>query len=260
MLGKHADLNAYIQLKSKTVVCSTRIEPPLHPNNGEKILLDFGLWPEEFKEEEFDKYVDEHINDNKITDGIFAPWMMYKSEYLSILGGHDPILHSCREDSDLFNRMQLAGFKFKQPWNSLVYHLTGRGAGSFDGDSERHKKWQEDMNKSTLAFIKKWGQNVNHTELMNPIIYPVYNKSIKIINPNPQLDQALEPWFNGGDDIIVEADGTKFTQEDFNYIMSLNQIIEDSGEIGQFELGNLKITINKIEDYSKDLIFINNKS
>jgi len=259
MLGKHADLNAYIQLKSKTVVCSTRIEPPLHPNNGEKILLDFGLWPEEFKEEEFDKYVNKHINDNKITDGIFAPWMMYKSEYLNILGGHDPILHSCREDSDLFNRMQLAGFEFIQPWNSLVYHLTGRGAGSFDGDSERHKKWQEDMNKSTLAFIKKWGQNVNHTELMNPITYPVYNKSIKIINSNLQLDQALEPWFNGGNDIIVEADGTRFTQEDFNYIMGLNQIIEDSGEIGQFELGNLKITINKIEDKSKDLIFINNK-
>jgi glycosyltransferase involved in cell wall biosynthesis len=259
MLGKHADLKAYEQLKSKTVVCSTRIEPPLHPNNGEKILLDFGLWPEEFKEEEFDKYVNEHINDNKITDGVFAPWMMYKSEYLNILGGHDPIMHSCREDSDLFNRMLLAGFEFKQPWNSLVYHLTGRGAGSFEGDPERHKKWQEDMNKSTLAFIKKWGSNVNHTSLMRPIVPPVYKKTFKLINSNPQLENILEPWFNDGKDIIVEINGNNFTQEDFNYIMNLNQIIENSGEIGEFELGNLKIIINNIQDYSKDLIFINNK-
>ena len=41
MLGKDADLKAFNHLKSKTVVCSTRIEPPLHPNNGEKILIDF---------------------------------------------------------------------------------------------------------------------------------------------------------------------------------------------------------------------------
>jgi len=260
MLGKHADLKAYQQLKPKIVVCSTRIEPPLHPNNGEKILLDFGLWPEEFKEDEFDKYVNQHIDDIKITDGIFAPWMMYKSEYLNILGGHDPILHSCREDSDLFNRMLLAGFEFIQPWNSLVYHLTGRGAGSFDGDPERHKKWQDDMNKSTLAFIKKWGQNVNHTELMKPIVSPVYKKKVIIHNLAHGLDQLLDPWFNGGDDIVVEVDGNKFNNEDFNYIMSLNEIIQDNGEIGEFELGNLKITINKIEDKSKDLIFINNKS
>ena len=35
------------------------------------------------------------------------------------------------------------------------------------------------------------------------------------------------------------------------YIVKLNQIIEDSGEVGEFELGNVKITINKIEDISK---------
>jgi len=130
MLGKNADLNAYKQLKSKTVVSATRVEPPIHPNNGEKILLDFGMWPEEFKEEEFNQFVISQLSSTKITDGIFAPWMMFKNEFLSI-GGHDVKMHSCREDSDVFNRLKLAGFEFVQPWNSLVYHLTGRGAGSF---------------------------------------------------------------------------------------------------------------------------------
>jgi glycosyltransferase involved in cell wall biosynthesis len=256
MLGKDADLKAFEHLKSKTVVCSTRIEPPIHPNGGEKILLDFGMWPEEWKQEEFNKYVIEHLDDNKITEGIFAPWMLYKSEYLDILGGHDPILHSCREDSDLFNRMLLAGFDFVQPWNSLVYHLTGRGAGSFDGDSERHKKWQEDMNNSTLEFIKKWGTNVQHTSLMKPIVSPVYRKSVKIINSNPQLEQILNPWFNGGEDIIVEVNGNTFTQQDFNIIQQLNDIIKDNGEVGSFELDNLKITINSMDEYQNTLIKI----
>lgn len=256
MLGKHADLKAFNHLKEKTVVCATRIEPPIHPNNGEKILLDFGMWPEEFKEQEFDQYVSEHLEDSKTTEGIFAPWMMYKSEFLDILGGHDPIMHSCREDSDLFNRMLLAGFSFIQPWNSLVYHLTGRGAGSFDGDPERHKKWQEDMNKSTLEFIRKWGTNVNHTALMKPLVSPVYKKSVKIINSNPQLEHVLEPWFNGGSNIIVEIDGNTFTQQDYQIVQQLSAIIQDSGEIGQFELGNLKITIHSLDSFEQELIKI----
>ena len=256
ILGKNADLNAIKHLKEKTVVCSTRVEPPIHPNAGEKIQIDFGVWPEEFSKKEFIQYVNEHLKDKKTTEGIFAPWMMYKNEFLQILGGHDPILHSCREDSDLFNRMLLAGFNFIQPWNSLVYHFTGRGAGSFGGDPERHKQWQEDMNKSTLAFIKKWGTNVQHTPLMKPIVSPVYKKSIKINNSNSQLEQMLEPWFNGGEDVIVTINGNTFNQQDFQYIQQLNDIIKESGEIGEFQLGNLYIKINSLEEYQNNLIYI----
>ena len=257
MLGKNADINAFKHLKPKTVVCSTRVEPPIHPNGGEKILEDFGMWPEDFQELEFDNYVHQHLKETKTTEGIFAPWMMYKDEFLNILGGHDPVLHSCREDSDVFNRMLLADFKFVQPWNSLVYHLTGRGAGSFDGDKERHEQWQEDMNKSTLEFIKKWGSNVNHTPLMKPIVSPVYKKSLVMTNFNPHIDEALNPWFNdSGDDIIVEVNGNLFNQQDFQYIQQLSAIIQDSGEIGTFDLGNLKITINSLNTYEKDLIKI----
>ena len=264
MLGKHADLKAYNHLKEKTVVCSTRVEPPLHPNNGEKILENFGMWPEEFKEEEFDKYVESQLEKTKTTEGIFAPWMMYKKEFIEILGGHDPKMHSCREDSDIFNRMLLAGFNFIQPWNSLVYHLTGRGAGSFGGDKERHEQWKKDMNASTLEFIKKWGQNVNHTPLMKPIVHPVYKKSIIINNPNPQLENILKPWFDGGDDIIVEVDGNTFNQQDYQYVTQLSEIIASENNLQdelihfsddpEFELGNLKVTIKSLKTYEKDLI------
>ena len=89
---------------------------------------------------------------------------------------------------------------------------------------------------------------------MKPIVYPVYNKCVNIINPNPQLQEALQPWFNGGRDIIVEVDGNTFSQQDHQIIQQLSAIIQDSGEIGTFELGNLKITINDLNSYEKDLI------
>ena len=290
MLGKDADLKAFNHLKEKTVVCATRIEPPLHPNNGEKILLDFGIWPEEFKEDDFNKYVEEHKKSDKVTEGIFAPWMMYKQEFMDI-GGHDPIMHSCREDSDVFNRMLLAGFEFVQPWNSLVYHLTGRGAGSFDGDEERHNKWKEDMNKSTKEFIRKWGSNVKHTPLMKPIVSPKYDIGFIIKNSkNIQLIEALEPWCDTlyidnnrehfinleqqntiydlskkvlpfdnekQNEILVEIDGMVFNQQDFQIIQQLGDIIKDSGEIGRFQLGNLVIEIIQINEYQNKLIKVN---
>jgi glycosyltransferase involved in cell wall biosynthesis len=291
MLGKNADWKAYNHLKSKRVICATRIEPPLHPNNGEKILIDFGMYPEEFKKDEFDQYVEEHSDDNKITNGIFAPWMMYKEEFLE-MGGHDPIMHSCREDSDVFNRMKLNGFEFIQPWNSLVYHLTGRGAGSFDGDKARHEQWRKDMDKSTLEFIRKWGSNVNHTALMEPIVAPKYNIAYVVKNCPGQLLNALEPWCDriyienqdmvdiyidreqentsfdlskrvftlenndpiSENDIIIEFDSSQLTPENFQLLMQMPNIIQESGEVGKFELDIFTIEIISLIEYQQELI------
>jgi len=288
MLGKHADKKAFDLLESKTAVCSTRVEPPLHPNAGEKILRDFGMWPEEFKEEAFDEFVQREIQSDKVTEGIFAPWMVYKKDFLAI-GGHDPILKSCREDSDVFNRMLLAGFNFKQPWNSLVYHLTGRGAGSFSGDEERHKAWQNEMNNSTKEFIRKWGSNVLHEPLMKPIVAPKYNIGIIVVNCNEKLIEVLEPWCDllrvdcdftnyikeeqsntaydlservikyqndsKSTDIFITVDGEKFSNEDFQYIQQMSQIIEQSASEGEvYQLGNLTVKVTKKKEYQQNLI------
>lgn len=289
MLGKNADLNAWNRLKEKTVVCSTRVEPPIHPNAGEKILLDFGMWPEEFKSEEFDKFVESNLQDTKVTEGVFAPWMMHKQDFLAI-GGHDPIMHSCREDSDVFNRMKLAGYSFYQPWNSLVYHLTGRGAGSFSGDKERHDKWKRDMDKSTMEFIRKWGSTVKHTDLMQPIISPLYDTGFVVKNCNQIALTVLEPWCstiyvdlsdfeigefidkeqpntkfnlskrvkthqdNKTNDVIIEMDWRNINQQTFSLLQSIPEIIKDSGEAGEFELYPYKLKINAMREMQDQLI------
>ena len=60
------------------------------------------------------------------------------------------------------------------------------------------------------------------------------------------------------DDIIVEVNGASFTQQDMQLISQLSEILQDSGEIGSFGLGNLKITVNKLDTYEHNLIKVNN--
>ena len=66
-------------LKEGVVVSLTRIEPPLHPDASEKILLDYGIEPEEFKEDELLQTV-ENIQSGK--DGILYGLSTIKSRYI----------------------------------------------------------------------------------------------------------------------------------------------------------------------------------
>src|SRR6056300_700663 len=116
------------ELKEKTIVSLTRIEPPLHPDGPEKILKDFGVEPEEFNEQGLLNFINSRVPNNDTTEGIFAPWAFWKSDFQEI-GGHDPLYApQSKEDSDIFNRFQLNGIKFVQTWHGCVYHMTCRGS------------------------------------------------------------------------------------------------------------------------------------
>ena len=52
---------------------------------------------------------------------------------------------------------------------------------------------------------------------------------------------------NGNGRRSFEFDATHLTNENFNLIQTLPEIIKESGEIGEFELDILKITINHID-------------
>jgi hypothetical protein len=55
-------------------------------------------------------------------------------------------------------------------------------------------------------------------------------------------------------DILVEFDAKRFTQQTFDIIQNLSDIITDSGEIGEFDLDCLKITITNLRTYEHELI------
>ena len=133
----HADMYAppgideeiYKHIDENTVVSLTRLEPPLHPPGPEKILLDYGIEPEEFDELAFIRKYDE-LKQNRTTEGIFAPWAIYKKNFEEI-NGHDPLYApQSKEDSDIFNRFVLNGYKLVQTWDGFVYHMTCRGSRS----------------------------------------------------------------------------------------------------------------------------------
>ena len=127
-----------------------------------------------------------------------------------------------------------------------------------------------------------------HDTLMKPIVPNKYNVGIWIHNCNPNLLSALEPW---GDyinvlemedkevskyiekeqpntvipigpkintfkkvDVFVKVDGKTFNNNDFEYIQQLSQILDESGAVGTFELGNLFINIINYRNYTDNLI------
>jgi hypothetical protein len=59
-------------------------------------------------------------------------------------------------------------------------------------------------------------------------------------------------------DIIVEFDTKNFSQQSFDIITQLPEIIKESGDIGTFEIDIFKITINSMTEYQNNLIYLNN--
>ena len=98
--------NMLKHLERGKIVCATRIEPPIHPAGKEKIVRDFGDDAHKFMWDAFEKFTKEESLKQKdnTTRGIFAPWILYKDDHLSI-GGHDQRFAPYGyEDSDIFNR------------------------------------------------------------------------------------------------------------------------------------------------------------
>ena len=196
----HLDVNILKHLEPGTVVCATRIEPPLHPPGPEKITLAWGDEVEDYNyNDSVQRFLElEAIHADKTTEGIFAPWCMYKKDYLAV-GGHDELFApQSKEDSDLFNRFVLNGYKVIQSWDALVYHFTSRGSRfnkhAGGGAGINSTEWIKTTTKNTRNFIRKWGHFVKHDSLMKPIITPRYLVGFYITHCSLDLLNALEPW------------------------------------------------------------------
>ena len=194
-------------IKPGVVVSGTRIEPPLHPKGPEKVIMDFGIEPEEFKEQELLNWFDKDYTwEQETTEGIFAPWAIYKEDFQSI-GGHDDLYApQSKEDSDIFNRFILAGYDVVQSRQGSVYHMTCRGSRFADGakrnpngevfmKNRETDEWLAQNQRSTRNFVRKWGQMVEHDEYLKPTITPKYNIGFRLTNScDFNTIRELEPW------------------------------------------------------------------
>ena len=250
----------------------TRVEPPIFNDTYPgKILLDCGTELENF---DHDRFVNNKLSYDLIDGGSQLFFGCMREDYIGIDGYTFKMF--C-EDDDLHRRYRLLGFEHKVSC-AQVYHFVSK-------TSRSESNYQQIELASNRNYIRKWGTKSNA---------PKYNIGIQITNCNIKILELFEPYcdriyidddmqvltthyidseqsktkfdltkrimttaYNNPydyDDIVVEVDAKRITQQDAAHIFLLPQIIQESGEIGTFQLGNLQITINRIETYEATLI------
>lgn len=246
----------------------TRIEPPIYNDTYPgKIILDCGTDLDTFNLDMFNSY---QPNFELIDGGSQLFFGCMRNEYIGI--DSNTFKMFC-EDDDLHRRYQLAKFEHKVS-SAHVYHFVSK-------TSRADNSYQEIEMQSNRNYIRKWGSRGNSPkynigirienctahllELLEPFGEQIYSdaewmKYVTLEQPNTKFDlrkrchSLTELDRYDYNDIVVEIDGNAFTQQDFDVIQNLSAIIQDSGEIGTFTIGNLKITIVSMETYEKDLV------
>lgn len=264
------------------VVSYTTIEPPIfagHERPG-KLIYDLGTELETFDIDTLYRYSTEQQQkySDKTEPGITFFMCMPRKKLLDI-GGMDNLFNPmfC-EDDDLIRRWKLLGMNCFTALDAICYHFVSKTSRFSE---EYANRTQQIELKSNRNFIRKWGTRSNA---------PKYNIGIRIKNCNHQLLEILEPWCSNiytdqtfeqsilyvipeecntkyeiykrvlpydrepQNDIIVDLDANYFNQDNMQLIQRLPEIIQDSGDIGIFKIGNLNININNIITYEKQLI------
>ena len=275
-------------VSENNIVSYTTIEPPIfagHERPG-KIIHDLGVELETFDKHKLYEYV-ESIQDkylNKTEPGITFFMCMPRKQLLEI-GGMDNLYNPmfC-EDDDLIRRWKLLGMNCFTALDAICYHFVSKTSRFSDEYQNRTQQIEYNSNRN---FLRKWGSRSNA---------PKYNIAFVVRNCNLQLLELLEPWCDriyiensvrdilteyvnkeqpntnlnlfkrvltielndpqGENDIVVEIDVRRLTNQDFAYIHHLSEIIADSAEPGTFELGNLLINIYSTDTYEKNLIHL----
>ena len=120
----------------------------------------------------------------------------------------------------------------------------------------------ENCTPQLLETLEPWCSKIYVDEGNVPTIIKNY---IDLEQPNTSFDlnkklfgvENLSDYTNNGffpTDIFIKINGNTFNNQDYAMIQQFSEIIQDSGEIGEFELGNLKITVNSLKTYENNLI------
>lgn len=225
----------------------TTVEPPLYndPDTLLKPIKDFGRSMNVFDIHKFNNFYDTHVKQitNPIVDSPFGGFFMagFKSS-INNVGGFDEYFQPYfYEDADLMLRLHMAGFKFVQVLNSIVYHmgsLTSRGT----------KESDDSMRTTSMLFIKKWKapwEYVRKYTLENGIEHKNIRVEISATNCHPQLEEFISLLNEPNDNLKLSFDGSKLTQQDVEYLQTLPYVLQSVEEEGRYELGNLIITYKR---------------
>jgi glycosyltransferase involved in cell wall biosynthesis len=295
ILGPYYLENLLKHLQKETVVCATRVEPPLHPAGKEKIIKDFGTDFDNLDIDAFEifAYDSQATFANETTNGMFAPWIIYKEDFVA-MGGHDALFAPFPyEDSDIFQRWILHGYELIQSRDAFVYHLTCRGHRWTEEIGKDDDYFKNASAKAARNYIRKWGSWIENDEYQRPILKPRYDIGIVVENCDANLLLSLEPWFNNiyvdqsliadyieyeqpKTDLILEARVRPIEEPkqndiliyfdakenvDLNIVPNIQVIIRESVDaVGTYEYNGLKIDVLQMVDHADKMMgtFIKN--
>lgn len=271
-------------INPKRLVSFTTIEPPIfagHDRPG-KIIKDFGADISTLKLEELYSYckdIQTRYKDQLDLQGtIFG---CISREVMLGIGGMDSLFSPmfC-EDDDYLRRLRMHGIELVTALDSLTYHFVSKTSRF----SEEYKaKTQLIEERSNKNYVRKWGSRSPAKK---------YDVGFVVESCNYELLSALEPWcstiyledemqvltthyldaeqkntkFNlnkkikdlkhttPNNDVIVKFNGKQLTNQSFQLLIQLPEIITESGEVGDFELDIFKISIYSMETYEHKLI------
>jgi len=288
ILGDHffEELEKYSQ--PYRILSYTTIEPPIFPghNRPGKIIRELGRDFSDFNSEEFKNLTEEIIyyTEPILDEGASFFMSGYKSSF-DYIGGFDNKTfdpYFC-EDDDILIRFKLAGHELKTLNTALCYHFVSKTSRF---SKEYRTKTHQIEQISNKNFIRKWGSrqpkvkydigfvvkgNYEFVEALEPWCSNIYindphnliiDKLILKEQPNTSFnlkDRIINLSFNiigSKNKILVYIDQNIFTQEDFNIIQQLPDIIKDNGDIGKFSIGNMEIEIKGMNEYQNNLIKI----
>jgi hypothetical protein len=262
-------------IQKNRITTYTRIEPPIYPDiYPGKVLMECGRDLVSFRADVFNTI---EIEESLVDGGSQLFFGCMKEDYIGIDGY---TFQKFCEDDDLHRRYKLAGFEHKIS-SAYVYHFVSK--------TSRVGNYSQIEHNSNRNFIRKWGSRG---------IDKKYNIAYVVTHSNSQIVEALEPWCDrlyiddemqvvtshyidkeqlntrfdltkrvltlghndpkAENDIVIEFNGRKFTNADFKFLQRLPEIIQDNGDVGEFEFDIFKITISSMKEYQNDLIVCKN--
>lgn len=263
-------------LTPDTLLSYTTIEPPIfrgHQRPG-KVILDLGSGFHDFNYHDFNQYVNQWKNSDKLYDGAVFFMSGYKDMFVDV-GGFDGFsFNPCFcEDDDFLIRAKLKGYKLKTCDSAITYHFVSQTS-RFSDEMKNNRQVIEIA--SNRNFVRKWGvpingfNNVRYWEDLE-FTYKTFTMGLVTRNKNRLFE--LEPFFdkidlgtipedyieneqkntrydlkskftltNTVDVVIVEVE--PFTDEDIINLQMLRLSIPYY-EPGEYHIGNMLIEIKK---------------
>lgn len=299
IMGPNYIENLVKHIKPGVVVCGTRVEPPLHPEGKEKIIMNFGLDFDDLNIKAFEEFClkTQREQKDRTTLGMFAPWAIYKSDFVA-MGGHDAAFAPFPyEDSDIFQRWLMTGYELVQSRDALVYHLTCRGHRWTEKVHQDDDYFKVASRNAMRNYLRKWGTWIKNDEYQHPIVPKVYDVAFKVKNSNINVIESLEPWckslfvdgewstvkeyirieqptsavdleskikpieFEAKNNFVIEFDAKDMNNNRFqNFIAKLEEILPQVDEEGVYEWDAFKITVNDPRPMETPLPFVLRKN